>query len=208
MWWAVGSLVGGLFCGALIFWLATLRKSPFWIPDHDLSCTESFRLSDSVPYVTVHVYIKDHGWGSSPRSTINTSILTRRCAMALACTNAAFQTLGWRLNEVMIWFSNEPFERRTAGDAFTLEMANQNGSRLMPMIVVRPRCFNEVLDSGEPIIHEVIHELLREHSHGGADEHHAASAVWSHHGPGTRQETARELFQMFVQDERTRKVEW
>lgn len=211
--WMVLALTVTAIAGAVVIFFVLRANRTFTPPLHDLACTEHFRLSDAVPFVTVHLYIRNRPWGTSPRASINTSILTRRCALAAACTNAAFQTFGWRVNEVMVYFANEPFEAsawKSVKDAaaFLLTVQNVNGSRTMPMIVVRPRYFDEVLDSGEPIIHEMCHALLQEFSKVGLDRDHGATGIWAQHGPGTRQETARQLFQTFLQDERTRSVQW
>lgn len=62
----------------------------------------------------------------------------------------------------------------------------------IPMAVLRERLMNNVKETGEPVIHELMHALLGETN--AIEAIHEEKDIWAMHGDNTAQARAREIF--------------
>lgn len=125
--------------------------------------------------------------------------LGRACALAIHCIDSKWPGPKENLSHVVVWFrTDDKFVKEFPKKL--QEYASQAGGYLgtcarnfktsVPMIVIRERHMQEVLSTGEPVIHELCHVMLNQYF----ITEHEEKNVWAKFGDTTNQAEARYSF--------------
>jgi hypothetical protein len=180
------SLVGAAFVAGIIYVFINWKKPVF--PEGDRIVYES-----SEGY-KVHLILD------------GPTFLRLPTTLAEACAHAAFALdIAWgsqerkgSIQEVVVVFKSE--DRFTyygmpapRVQAYLTTCSYKLGKGYIPMAVIRDRHIGKIFNNGEPLIHELCHELLGEHviSRG---EGHQQGHVWAVLGEDTIQYRAHDIF--------------
>jgi len=134
--------------------------------------------------------------------------LAHVCALAVWATGTAWTRKingeAWEeIKEVCVYFVDDayfeaqPWTQIQTAAAFLVNTGASVGAGL-PMAVIRASLVNEVLKTGEPVIHEMCHGLLRHYTKPDRDREHTDPAVWT--APGGKeaaQSVARVMFKEY-----------
>lgn len=188
--WAILIIaVVGLLAAAI--WLLWLGRRP--------NIPSGFRKSvkrGKYNVITVIQY-KDHG----PLDKISVA-----CALAVWATGRAWSAVkkspDSEIEHVCVYFTDDDlfeghkFKSLKKAAAFLVHTGASVGNGI-PMAVIRSSIVPEVLETSEPVIHEMLHALLGESSEADKDRDHSDPVVWAANGGGV-QLMARGLFKKNV----------
>lgn len=99
--------------------------------------------------------------------------------------------------EIVIYFVTDQSMDKVNPDAASIQVMAPvyNGTSHVPMLSIRERYYAEVIKTGEPVIHEMLHAL----SHG--DPEHANLEVWAENQPKNKvltvQNLARQIYKKY-----------
>ena len=101
-----------------------------------------------------------------------------------------------------VYFDAHPYRDLKNAAAFLISARASIGDGI-PMAVIREKYVDQILETGEPVIHEMMHALLGVYTEPDKDRDHSNKSVWTAHR-GQVQTRARELYAVERVNRRTR----
>jgi hypothetical protein len=172
--WIILIVSGGIlfFIASWIAWLGRFPRFPKG--EHFEARYSSDR--------TVHVIFQTPGIrGARESAWPGPKAVARACAVAVDCI---IEEMGAHhaVDDVCIYFVTGarfeayPYTGLNKAAAFLIDTGASVGSGI-PMAVIRERCIEQVVNTGEPVIHEMLHLILGETTKEGVDRGHTGASL-------------------------------
>ena len=136
--------------------------------------------------ITTVIQYRDHG---------DLEKISHACALAVWAAGRAWAAVKKspddEIEHVCVYFTDDDlfeqhrFRELRKAVAFLVYTGANVGAGI-PMAVIRASIVPEVLATGEPVIHEMLHALLGQSSEPDKDRDHSDAAVWAANGGGVQ----------------------